>query len=282
LGGTLGVSNAVTVTTNLTVNGTDQSTGLGAGAVVTLGGASVAKNATVGGTLTANGNTTLGGTLGVSNAVTITTNLTVNGTDQSTGLGSGAIVTLGGASVAKNATIGGTLTANGNTVLGGTATVTGLTTVAALSTTGNINGLSLTLSGDATVNGTTESTSKDTGAIVTEGGLGVEKNAYIGGALRVNGKGVDVSTNATLRMTCSMIVTNTSAAQTITLPIPFAGGTVPVAVAGWQEALPAPAAGTNWAISASAVSNTVTITSTFAPPGGAATNISVIVHGVAP
>jgi hypothetical protein len=40
-----------------------------------------------------------------------------------------------------------------------------------------------TFAGVVTANDTTDSTSKDTGSIITEGGIGIEKNAYIGGSL---------------------------------------------------------------------------------------------------
>ena len=45
----------------------------------------------------------------------------------------------------------------------------------------------LNVGGDTTIGGTTESTSKDTGCLVLEGGLGVEKNTNIGGSLGVTG-----------------------------------------------------------------------------------------------
>jgi hypothetical protein len=45
----------------------------------------------------------------------------------------------------------------------------------------------LNVGGDVTVNGTTQSTSKDTGSLVLEGGLGVEKNLNIGGVQTIAG-----------------------------------------------------------------------------------------------
>jgi len=43
------------------------------------------------------------------------------------------------------------------------------------------------ISGITTFSNTTQSTSKDTGAIIVEGGIGVEKNVYVGGLLAVTG-----------------------------------------------------------------------------------------------
>ena len=42
-------------------------------------------------------------------------------------------------------------------------------------------------SGISTFSDTTQSTSKDTGAVIVEGGIGIEKNAYVGGLLAVTG-----------------------------------------------------------------------------------------------
>ncbi len=52
-----------------------------------------------------------------------------------------------------------------------------------LNTTGIATLHSLLVSNGMSVNGTTDSTSKDTGAIITEGGIGVEKSIFAGGKI---------------------------------------------------------------------------------------------------
>jgi hypothetical protein len=44
-----------------------------------------------------------------------------------------------------------------------------------------------TSAGDIVISNTTESTTKDTGALIVEGGVGVEKNLYVGGNLSITG-----------------------------------------------------------------------------------------------
>jgi microcystin-dependent protein len=55
-------------------------------------------------------------------------------------------------------------------------------------TTVNLNSTTFINSGNATINGTTQSTNKDTGCMVLEGGLGVEKNINAGGDMSAVGK----------------------------------------------------------------------------------------------
>ena len=65
-----------------------------------------------------------------------------------------------------------------NTVL------TGITTVSGTSFDVDVNS---DLSGIVTISNTTESTDKDTGALVVEGGVGIEKNLSVGGATTITG-----------------------------------------------------------------------------------------------
>jgi len=54
---------------------------------------------------------------------------------------------------------------------------------------GNVTGATgdFSVGGDLTVDGTTQSSSKDTGAIICEGGVGIEKNLNVGGATQITG-----------------------------------------------------------------------------------------------
>jgi len=58
-----------------------------------------------------------------------------------------------------------------------------------------------TIGDNITILGTTQSTSKDTGAIVTEGGVGIEKNLYVGGNAVITGDLTVDGTTTTLNTT---------------------------------------------------------------------------------
>jgi len=60
----------------------------------------------------------------------------------------------------------------------------------------NTSGGSLSVGSDLTVNGITQSSSKDTGAIICEGGVGIEKNLFVGGGAEVTG----ITTLSTLKV----------------------------------------------------------------------------------
>jgi hypothetical protein len=65
----------------------------------------------------------------------------------------------------------GTTTLNGATTIGGATSITGATTI----------------TGATLIQDTTQSTSKITGALIVSGGVGIEKNTYIGGNLEITG-----------------------------------------------------------------------------------------------
>ncbi|NDF99824.1 MAG: hypothetical protein EB101_13120, partial [Chitinophagia bacterium] len=135
----------------------------------------------------------------------------------------GSLVVEGGVGVEKNLNVGGNLNVIGNAVIQGTLTANGGTLTLGDTETDNVvfnadvnshilpntdNTYDLgsaakswrnlhvdstatinnvTITGSQTISATTQSTDKDTGALVIEGGLGVEKNTNIGGNLGVTG-----------------------------------------------------------------------------------------------
>lgn len=96
------------------------------------------------------------GTLEVTGASTLTGAVTIADTTQSTTKDTGCLVVEGGIGVEKNATVGGTLAVTGATTLSSTVTLTGA----------------------VTISNTTEATTKDTGCLIVEGGIGVEKTVF--------------------------------------------------------------------------------------------------------
>ena len=100
----------------------------------------------------------------------------VSGTLQSTGIttlaSSGGITTTGG-----DLYVGGDLYINEDIVLDTNLTILGIATIGSLNLS-NTSGIN-------TIDSTVQSTSKDTGALVVEGGVGIEKQLYVGAGASV-------------------------------------------------------------------------------------------------
>ena len=139
---------------------------------------------------------------------------TISATTVSTSTTTGALVISGGVGIAgsvfigENLSVGGTITyedvtnidsvgiitANtGLHVQGGGITIIGVTTglsVSGVGTFGAITATTITGSGALSITDTTESTTKDTGAFIINGGAGIEKNLNVGTACSIEGAGI--------------------------------------------------------------------------------------------
>ena len=162
--------------------------------------------------------------INVSSAATIGGATEITDTTSSTSTTTGALIVSGGVGIAgsvfigENLSVGGTVTyedvtnidsvgiitaQSGMHVTGGGLTLVGVTTglsVSGVSTfageiTVSAGGVDVTgganiASGIVTVGDTTESTNKDTGSIITNGGVGIEKNLNVGTAVTLSGAGI--------------------------------------------------------------------------------------------
>jgi|GEM_PF-5606703 len=130
----------------------------------------VDNNATVNGALSA-ASASIGGAFNVGGQATLATNVVVQSTTESSGPGNGALVVGGGAGIGRNLNVGGNLSIAGSTLFDGSVDVGGV----------------LTLLTNMVVKSTKSSADKDSGAVVVDGGVGIEENLNVGGAMAVGG-----------------------------------------------------------------------------------------------
>jgi hypothetical protein len=130
------------------------------------------------------GTTNITGNLIVTNDVSFNSNLVVGSRQDSTSVGTGALIIAGGTSIGGNTFIGGNL----NVTKGLDSTSVGTGTVIISGGT-SISGNTF-IGGNLNVQGNIESTSTTTGTVIVTGGVGISGNTFIGGNLNVT-KGLD-------------------------------------------------------------------------------------------
>ena len=118
----------------------------------------------------------------------------------------GFVAISGGLNVTGVSTFAGITTVTGQTLFSKQLNVSGVTTlgITSINNTLNVDGSTslnstldvdgattlnstLDVDGDVTLNSTTQSTDKDTGALITQGGVGIEKNLNVGGNTKLTG-----------------------------------------------------------------------------------------------
>jgi len=180
---------------------------------------------TLNSSLDVDGATTLNNILDVDGATTLNSSLDVDGdvtfnsTTQSTNKDTGSLIIQGGVGIEKNLNLGGQTTiglgllVGAATTLSSTLTVGSATTLSSTLTVGSATTLSSTLYvgaattlssildvyGNVKLYSSTNSTDKDTGALVVEGGVGIEKNLNVGqntkliGSLELDSTLIDIN-----------------------------------------------------------------------------------------
>ncbi len=203
LGGTVDINNSVEVSGITTIQNTTQASASTNGALNVDGGVGIEKNLFVG------GGSEITGILTVTNSVDFNSDLDVDGHTElddvnvsgaSTFAGaadfngsvdidghtelddvnvSGASTFVGVGTFQSDLYVGGNLFINEDITLDTNLNILGIATIGTL----NVS----SASGINTIDSTVQSSSKDTGALVIEGGVGIEKNLFVGGGAEVTG-----------------------------------------------------------------------------------------------
>ena len=169
--GALTVAGAADFATDVDIDDATQSSSTATGALKVDGGVGIVKNLFVGGGAQVTGVTTITGTLDANGA------LDVDGHTE-----------LDDVNVAGASTFAGAADFNGAVDVDGHTELDDVNVAGAATFAGAIDANSTSdFNGVVTVSNTTQSSSKDTGAIIVEGGVGIEKNLFVGGGAQVTG-----------------------------------------------------------------------------------------------
>lgn len=198
------MSGAKTFSTAVNITDTTQSTTKDTGSLILEGGLGVEKNINVGGNAVITGNLTVSGTTTTISSTTMDVtdpNITVNKAGSTTT----ANTAVAGITVETSGTSGrlgydSTLTSRFKA--GDSGSESEIITAAGTQTLSGAK----TFSAIVAVSNTTQATNKDTGCVVLEGGLGVEKDTYIGGSLVVTGNVTVNGTTTTVNSTTLDVV----------------------------------------------------------------------------
>jgi len=236
--GAVVVTTATLTTTNnlFSFTNTANSISTTTGAVTVTGGVGVGQNLNVGAqlavlsavnsTATSNGALTVAGGAGVAQNLNVGAQLSVGSSANSTGTANGALTVTGGAGIGQNLNVGGQITAlastNATSTLTGAVVVTGGVGVGQdlwvggnIDVTGSLLPRGVSDIGSSTlgfgtqyvnrivINSATNSVSTTTGALTVPGGVGIDKDVWIGGGLNVSNSIVPTSANANLGSTSS-------------------------------------------------------------------------------
>ena len=200
VGNNLFIRDDITVDTNLNILGIATVGVLSARDAVVSGASTVNGNLTVGGDLTVVDSTTTTD-LSVGAAATVAGNLNVTGISTLTNLDVSGVVgtglsVVGVSTFNTDVNILGDLNVTGDIsydeVSGRNLNITGIATIHTLGVTSTTTTTDLSVGAAATVGGvlkvsdTTDSTTKDTGAVIIEGGVGIEKNLNLGSTIKMD------------------------------------------------------------------------------------------------
>jgi hypothetical protein len=193
----LDVSGDLRVTDIVRFTSTQQSINFSSGALVVNGGVGIGKNLNVGGNLIVVGtadifdDTTIDASLDVTgdayiqlqlevdSYVDVGDYLIVRSTEDSSGIGTGALVVEGGVGIKKSLSIGSSVSI-------GSSTDSISKDTGALVVEGGVGvEKSLSVGSSVFIGSSTDSISKDTGALVVEGGVGIKKSLSIGSSVSI-------------------------------------------------------------------------------------------------